>query len=54
MPVDWSRPGAVLLRQTPGPHNALGQVVVRFPNNHMVYLHDTPARSPSGVNPSRR
>ncbi|PMR72511.1 L,D-transpeptidase family protein [Billgrantia endophytica] len=42
--VDWSRPGNVVLRQSPGPHNALGQVVIRFPNDHMVYLHDTPAQ----------
>jgi L,D-transpeptidase YcbB len=42
--VDWSRPGNVVLRQDPGPHNALGQVVIRFPNDHLVYLHDTPAR----------
>ncbi|TFH85664.1 murein L,D-transpeptidase [Billgrantia azerbaijanica] len=42
--IDWSRPGNVLLRQTPGPHNALGRVAIRFPNDHLVYLHDTPAR----------
>ena len=34
--IDWSRPGNVVLRQSPGPHNALGELVVRFPNNHMV------------------
>ena len=42
--IDWSRPGNVVLRQSPGPHNALGELVVRFPNNHMVYLHDTPSQ----------
>lgn len=42
--IDWSQPGNVVLRQTPGPHNALGQVAIRFPNDHLVYLHDTPAR----------
>ncbi|MDI5920713.1 L,D-transpeptidase family protein [Halomonas sp. LR5S13] len=42
--VDWSRPGNVMLRQRPGPQNALGRVVLRFPNNHLVYLHDTPAQ----------
>jgi murein L,D-transpeptidase YcbB/YkuD len=42
--IDWSRPGNLMLRQDPGPHNALGQVVIRFPNEHLVYLHDTPAQ----------
>ena len=30
-----------LLRQDPGPANALGQVKFMFPNNHSVYIHDT-------------
>ena len=42
--VDWSNPGNVMIRQSAGPDNALGQVVVRFPNDHLVYLHDTPAQ----------
>lgn len=42
--VDWSNPGGVMLRQQAGPNNPLGQLVVRFPNDHMVYLHDTPSR----------
>ncbi|WP_280547419.1 L,D-transpeptidase family protein [Halomonas sp. 11-S5] len=42
--IDWSRPGNIMLRQRPGPHNALGRVVLRFPNAHLVYLHDTPAQ----------
>ena len=42
--VNWSKPGNIMIRQRPGRHNALGQVVVRFPNNHLVYLHDTPAQ----------
>jgi murein L,D-transpeptidase YcbB/YkuD len=33
----------VRLRQTPGPHNALGQVKFMFPNDYNIYLHDTPA-----------
>lgn len=42
--VDWWNPGGIMLRQDPGPTNALGQVVLRFPNNHSVYLHDTPSQ----------
>lgn len=33
------------IRQRPDPDNALGQVKFMFPNNHAVYLHDTPNRS---------
>ncbi|MFQ3789346.1 L,D-transpeptidase family protein [Halomonas sp. A29] len=43
--VDWDNPGNIVLRQAPGPQNALGQLVIRFPNDHMVYLHDTPSQS---------
>ncbi|HRQ65571.1 MAG TPA: L,D-transpeptidase family protein [Xanthomonadaceae bacterium] len=32
------------LRQQPGPQNALGQVKLMFPNQHHVYLHDTPSQ----------
>lgn len=32
------------IRQAPGPENALGQVKIMFPNQHNVYLHDTPSR----------
>ncbi|MGP9566226.1 L,D-transpeptidase family protein [Halomonas sp. AOP5-B2-8] len=42
--IDWQRPGGVMLRQVAGVGNPLGRVVVRFPNNDMIYLHDTPAR----------
>ena len=35
----------VRFRQRPGPRNALGLVKFMFPNNHNVYLHDTPADS---------
>lgn len=42
--IDWLRPGGVMLRQVAGVGNPLGRVVVRFPNNDMIYLHDTPAR----------
>jgi murein L,D-transpeptidase YcbB/YkuD len=33
-----------IIRQDPGPENALGQVKFMFPNAHSVYLHDTPER----------
>lgn len=40
--VDWYRPGNVTLRQDAGDDAALGKAVIRFPNAHAVYLHDTP------------
>src|SRR5262245_4225160 len=33
-----------LLRQRPGPQNALGKVKFMFPNQYNIYLHDTPSR----------
>jgi murein L,D-transpeptidase YcbB/YkuD len=38
----------ITLRQPPGPTNALGVVKFMFPNDHAVYLHDTPNRSQFG------
>jgi murein L,D-transpeptidase YcbB/YkuD len=35
--------GRVHIRQRPGPGNALGQIKFIFPNQHAVYLHDTPS-----------
>lgn len=47
--IDWSRITAknfsFKLRQEPGPKNALGRVIFKFPNKFSVYLHDTPARA---------
>lgn len=47
--IDWQRAQEegidYLLRQDPGPGNALGLVKFDFQNNHNVYLHDTPAKS---------
>ena len=46
--VDWQlypqRGFPYILRQQPGPNNSLGRLKVMFPNEHMVYLHDTPSR----------
>ncbi|WP_018185200.1 L,D-transpeptidase family protein [Kaistia granuli] len=47
--INWSNYGPgnfpFQLRQQPGPKNALGRVKFMFPNEHSVYLHDTPSRS---------
>ncbi len=44
--VDWSaRSFPYTVRQDPGPTNALGRVKFMFPNEHNVYLHDTPSRN---------
>jgi murein L,D-transpeptidase YcbB/YkuD len=32
------------VRQPPGERNALGHIKFMFPNDHAVYLHDTPTR----------
>jgi murein L,D-transpeptidase YcbB/YkuD len=46
--VDWDQIGGSHLpfrfRQRPGPRNALGKMKFMFPNEHAVYLHDTPSR----------
>ncbi|MGL5446479.1 MAG: L,D-transpeptidase family protein [Rhabdaerophilum sp.] len=38
------RGNSISVRQPPGERNALGHVKFMFPNNHAVYLHDTPGR----------
>ncbi|MCX5578400.1 L,D-transpeptidase family protein [Kaistia terrae] len=47
--INWANYGPgnfpFQLRQQPGPKNALGRVKFMFPNEHSVYLHDTPSRS---------
>jgi murein L,D-transpeptidase YcbB/YkuD len=46
--IDWAalrgQPFPFRMRQRPGPENALGRVKFMFPNEHSVYLHDSPAR----------
>lgn len=39
------RGGKVMVRQKPGPKNALGLIKFIFPNDNNVYLHSTPAQS---------
>ncbi len=47
--VDFTRyTGATfpfMIRQDPGPTNALGRVKIMFPNPYLVYLHDTPSQA---------
>lgn len=44
--VDWRAPPArsFKFRQDPGDHNALGLVRIDMPNEHIVYMHDTPLK----------
>lgn len=37
------RAGKLMVRQKPGPKNALGLIKFVFPNNENIYLHSTPA-----------
>jgi L,D-transpeptidase YcbB len=37
--------GQPVVRQRPGPGNALGKVKFLFPNSFNIYLHDTPSKS---------
>jgi len=45
--IDWTTTNInnFHVRQKPGAGNALGQVKFLFPNQHDVYLHDTPSKS---------
>jgi L,D-transpeptidase YcbB len=38
------RAGKLMVRQRPGPSNALGLVKMMFPNEYNVYLHSTPSQ----------
>lgn len=45
--IDWAsvteKNFPYMVRQKPGPKNSLGSIKFLFPNEHAVYLHDTPA-----------
>ncbi|TPE45910.1 L,D-transpeptidase family protein [Pontibacter mangrovi] len=45
--IDWEsvteKNFQYMVRQKPGPENSLGQLKFLFPNQHAIYLHDTPA-----------
>jgi murein L,D-transpeptidase YcbB/YkuD len=45
--IDWTTTNInnYHIRQKPGPGNALGKIKFLFPNEHDVYLHDTPSKS---------
>jgi murein L,D-transpeptidase YcbB/YkuD len=45
--IDWTQTNInnFHIRQRPGTGNALGQIKFLFPNEHDVYLHDTPSKS---------
>lgn len=47
--VDWAAVDGnsfpYILRQGPGPHNALGRVKFLLPNRYGIFLHDTPDRA---------
>lgn len=45
--IDWRRYKSFpyQLRQIPGPENSLGRVKFNMPNEHDIYLHDTPSRN---------
>ena len=46
--IDWNKLGnsfPFVLRQVPGPDNALGRIKFNLQNQDAIYLHDTPLRS---------
>lgn len=45
MEITGYRDGLPVVRQRPGPENALGLVKFLFPNSFNIYLHDTPSKS---------
>ena len=45
MEITGQSNGLPVVRQKPGPGNALGQVKFIFPNRYNIYFHDTPAKT---------
>jgi murein L,D-transpeptidase YcbB/YkuD len=45
MEITGNEDGIPVIRQRPGPKNALGRVKFLFPNSFNIYLHDTPQKS---------
>ncbi|BDA84057.1 amidase [Aureimonas sp. SA4125] len=45
--INWNTEEATryLFRQNPGKNNAMSSVKINFPNEHAVYMHDTPQQS---------
>lgn len=43
--IDWNVTHSVDVRQPPGGDNALGELKILFPNEHAIYMHDTPSKS---------
>lgn len=45
--INWKNGEAnhYVFRQNPGPGNPLGRVKIIYPNQYMIYLHDTPSQS---------
>jgi murein L,D-transpeptidase YcbB/YkuD len=46
--IDWTKvtdPNRYYFRQEPGGDNAMATMRINFPNDHQVYLHDTPTKS---------
>jgi murein L,D-transpeptidase YcbB/YkuD len=50
--INWSSNVArhLVYKQQPGKENPLGFLKINFPNNHSVYMHDTPSGSLFGRN----
>jgi len=45
--IDWAAYGSKIpfdVRQPPGPKNSLGEMKIMFPNEHAIYMHDTPEK----------
>jgi murein L,D-transpeptidase YcbB/YkuD len=43
--VSKAKNGTISVVQQPGPGNSLGQMKIDMPNEHAIYLHDTPSKS---------